>query len=82
MFSSSPLPSTNAKEQGDVFRVYFQYEVKELPKIVENLVNDWKQLAHLYEAALQFATVYKGNNDTTHTKSVLYCPHSAKEHFA
>ncbi len=63
IFTNCPIRSTNPKEQGDIHRVYFHYDLIGLDpmnKTVQNLLDDWSGLAHLYAAVLDFAAIYKG----------------------
>lgn len=64
-FTNCPIRSTNPREQGDTHRVFFASDLsgsETIDKTVQNILDDWKSLAVLYEAVINFANVY--NNDT------------------
>ena len=64
MFSHSPVASSDPKEQGPVNRVYFVYEMagtEAIGKTLQEFMEDWSSLGHLYAAVMDFAIVQKGS---------------------
>lgn len=62
VFYSTPLPSNHHKEQGLRRPVYLQYDIltaDNVGKTINQLLDDWSKIVHLYTLVHDFAEKYK-----------------------
>ncbi|XP_055376744.1 mediator of RNA polymerase II transcription subunit 14 [Condylostylus longicornis] len=68
VFYSTPLPSTNHKEQGCRRTVYLTYDqsTNGCAKTVDELLKDWAKIVFLYTLVYDFAALYKTEKYNLH----------------
>ncbi|XP_013410599.1 mediator of RNA polymerase II transcription subunit 14 [Lingula anatina] len=72
VFTNCPVMSTSPKEKSIIHRVVCMYELShdgDASKLVQDFMDDWATLGHLYKAVLDFSIQYK--NPSTHLHNMV-----------
>lgn len=72
IFNSTPLQSSNSKEQGNRRAVYFHYEMlpaDSIAKTVDQILNDWVKIVLLYSLVHDFSEAF--NADRHNLKNIV-----------